>query len=198
MNQENYPRKNFRDDENRQREGRDATQRGGRWNEWNEQREDGSSRQDPAMRREDDEDRYYRGYYSRSHAPFRTSRGGYGDLLVESWTLSGPYTGRGPKGYRRSDEQILEEACRRLEQDGAIDARDIEVSCESGIVRLKGEVEDRRAKRLAEDCVESVYGVRDVMNELRVRPEPGNRDDENSASETGGASGRKSKPERRG
>jgi hypothetical protein len=32
-------------------------------------------------------------------------------------------------------------------------------------------VPDRRTKRRAEECVESVYGARDVMNELRVQRE---------------------------
>ncbi|HET7110644.1 MAG TPA: BON domain-containing protein, partial [Gemmatimonadales bacterium] len=36
-------------------------------------------------------------------------------------------------------------------------------------ITLKGEVEDRRAKRRAEDCVEQLAGVRDVHNELHAR-----------------------------
>jgi hypothetical protein len=83
-------------------------------------------------------------------------------------TLHGPYAGRGPKGYKRSDQQIVEDACQRLERDGEVDATDIEVSAEDGILRLRGTVPDRRTKRRAEECVESIYGVRDVMNELRV------------------------------
>ena len=86
---------------------------------------------------------------------------------------SGPYAGRGPKGYKRSDQQICEEACQRLERDGEIDASDIEVSAQDGVIHLRGTVPDRRTKRRAEDCVESVYGARDVMNELRVQAQPG-------------------------
>jgi osmotically-inducible protein OsmY len=36
---------------------------------------------------------------------------------------------------------------------------------------LPGTVDDRRAKRLAEDLAESVSGVKDVHNRLRVRHE---------------------------
>jgi uncharacterized damage-inducible protein DinB len=36
-------------------------------------------------------------------------------------------------------------------------------------VTLSGEVEDRRAKRLAEDVAEQVMGVRDVHNHLKAR-----------------------------
>lgn len=113
---------------------------------------------------------HYRGYYRSSSAPF-SYPGGSGYLYSESWTLQGPYAGRGPKGYKRSDQQICEEACQRLERDGEIDASDIEVSAEDGIIHLRGMVPDRRTKRRAEECVESVYGARDVMNELRVQSE---------------------------
>jgi hypothetical protein len=117
--------------------------------------------------REDDSESYYRGYYRRSAAPF-SYPGGRGALFAESWTLTGPYTGRGPKGYKRSDQQIIEEACQRLERDGEVDASEIEVTAEDGVIRLRGTVPDRRTKRRAEECVESVYGAQDVMNELRV------------------------------
>jgi hypothetical protein len=113
---------------------------------------------------------HYRGSYSRSTTPFAYP-GGQGYLYSESITLRGPYSGRGPKGYRRSDQQLIEEASQRLEHDGDIDATEIEVTAEEGIVTLRGTVPDRRTKRCAEECVESVYGVRDVMNELRVSPQ---------------------------
>jgi hypothetical protein len=110
---------------------------------------------------------YYQGYYSRYATPVRYP-GGSGMVYSESLTLHGPYTGRGPKGYKRSDQQIIEEASQRLERDGEIDATGIEVLAEDGIITLRGTVDDRATKRRAEECVESVYGVRDVMNELRV------------------------------
>jgi hypothetical protein len=84
------------------------------------------------------------------------------------WTISGPHTGRGPKGYKRSDQQLVDEASQRLERDGHVDATDIEVSAEGGVIHLRGTVPDRASKRRAEECVESVYGARDVMNELRI------------------------------
>jgi osmotically-inducible protein OsmY len=56
-----------------------------------------------------------------------------------------------------------------LQRHGEIDASDIEVSCEDGVLTLKGEVEDRQTKRAAEECVESIYGIGDVMNELRIK-----------------------------
>jgi hypothetical protein len=115
---------------------------------------------------ESEQGSHYRGYYSRYGQPF-TYPGGQGYMYSESITLHGPYSGRGPKGYKRSDQQIIEEASQRLERDGDIDATDIEVTAEDGVITLRGTVPDRRTKRQAEECVESVYGVRDVMNELR-------------------------------
>jgi hypothetical protein len=126
--------------------------------------------------REDEQQRHYRGVYRQSSAPF-SYPGGSGYLYAESWTLHGPYTGRGPRGYRRSDQQIIEEACQRLERDGEIDASDIEVAAENGVIRVRGTVQDRKTKRRAEECVESIYGVSDVMNELRVARQSGSEAD---------------------
>jgi hypothetical protein len=88
---------------------------------------------------------------------------------------AGPYVGRGPKGYARSDESIYEEACQRLLRDGYVDATDIEVKVEHGEVTLEGWVEDRDQKRLAEDLVEAVPGVVDVHNRTRIRGGPSAR-----------------------
>jgi hypothetical protein len=131
--------------------------------------ERGRQRRDWQASRDQEQGSHYRGYYSRSAAPFAYP-GGQGYVWSESLTLHGPYAGRGPKGYKRSDQQIIEEASQRLERDGEIDATDIEVTAEDGVLTLRGSVPDRHTKRRAEECVESVYGVRDVMNELRCSP----------------------------
>lgn len=93
--------------------------------------------------------------------------GGY--ARQEWWNASGPHTGRGPRGYQRSNERIREDVNDRLTQYGHLDATEIEVRVENGEVYLTGSVDDRRSKRMAEDLAESVTGVRDVHNELRVR-----------------------------
>ena len=90
----------------------------------------------------------------------------------ENWTpmwQQGPHTGRGPKGYKRSDERIYDDVCQRLMQSGSLDASDIEVKVDSGEVALNGSVDSRGSKRLAEDIVDSVPGVQDVHNRLRIR-----------------------------
>jgi osmotically-inducible protein OsmY len=80
----------------------------------------------------------------------------------------GMYAGRGPRGYRRSDERIREDVNERLTDDWRVDAIDIEVSVDNGLVTLAGRVASRAEKRRAEDVAESVSGVTDVSNQLRV------------------------------
>jgi osmotically-inducible protein OsmY len=146
--------------------------------------------------RDESQESHYRGYYRSSATPFSYG-GGSGMLYSESLTLHGPYTGRGPKGYKRSDQQILEEACQRLERDGEIDASEIEVTAEDGVIRLRGTVQDRMTKRRAEECVESVYGTRDVMNELRVSSQSVGKS-QSQGSQSSGASMRASGSEQSG
>ena len=82
--------------------------------------------------------------------------------------LRGPHRGKGPATFRHSDERIREMACEALTDHDEVDATDVEVSVHAGEVTLAGTVEDRRTKRLAEECVERVRGVRDVQNLLRI------------------------------
>jgi osmotically-inducible protein OsmY len=78
------------------------------------------------------------------------------------------YRGKGPSDYRRSDDRIREDVCDRLTDDDRVDASNIRVQIESDAVILSGTVNSREEKRRAEDLVESVSGVRNVENRLRV------------------------------
>lgn len=79
------------------------------------------------------------------------------------------YRGRGPKGYRRSDESIKEDVSEALYRCSEVDASEIEVFVSQGTVTLKGFVNDREQKRSAENAVEYLSGVEDIFNELRVK-----------------------------
>lgn len=81
----------------------------------------------------------------------------------------GRYSGVGPRGYQRSDERIMDDINDRLTWHGDIDASDIQVDVNDGIVTLTGTVEDRHQKRMAEYVAESVSGVQDVNNQLHIR-----------------------------
>ena len=88
----------------------------------------------------------------------------------------GPYAGMGPKGYQRSDERIREDVCDRMTAHGQLDARGIEVEVPDGEVWLRGEVDNRGAKRLAENIADGVPGVVDVHNRLKIMGLKGRRD----------------------
>jgi hypothetical protein len=79
--------------------------------------------------------------------------------------------GRGPKGYRRSDERIREEVCERIARSG-VDAGEVEVKVDDGEVTLEGSVARREEKRWLEDVAEDVFGVDQVHNRLRVARTP--------------------------
>ncbi len=92
----------------------------------------------------------------------------YLEAVTDGEDRPGEHRGRGPKGYRRSDDRIREDINDRLTDDGWLDATHIEVAVEGGEVTLTGTVSSRQAKRRAEDIAERVSGVDDVQNNIRV------------------------------
>jgi hypothetical protein len=85
---------------------------------------------------------------------------------------AGRHWGRGPRGYRRSDERVGEDLHERLTDDPALDATEVQVQVTQDEVTLTGTVDSRAARRRAEDIAENVFGVEHVINTLRVR-QPG-------------------------
>jgi hypothetical protein len=88
---------------------------------------------------------------------------------IPSRQTSGEHRGKGPRSYKRTDDRILEEINERMCDNPYLDASDVEVTVSDGDVILTGHVEDRDAKRLAEDIGEEVTGVQNVENRLHVR-----------------------------
>ena len=93
---------------------------------------------------------------------------GESQRAAEQRQVTGRHAGRGPRAYRRADESIREEVCALLTENPDLDASDVEVRVEGGEVTLIGSVDSRDAKWLAEDLAESISGVREVHNRLRV------------------------------
>jgi hypothetical protein len=85
-----------------------------------------------------------------------------------TYRLRGRFTGCGLKTYVRPDERIYDDINEELTLHSEIDATEIEVCVNDGEVVLTGFVENRRMKRLAEDVAEGVYGVKGVLNNLRI------------------------------
>jgi osmotically-inducible protein OsmY len=81
----------------------------------------------------------------------------------------GNFRGLGPKGYTRTDDRIKEDVNDRLTDDYALDASDVDVQVDDGDIVLSGTVESRYEKRRAEDLAESVSGVGNVENRIRVK-----------------------------
>lgn len=79
------------------------------------------------------------------------------------------FHGKGPKGYKRSDDRIKEDVCETLARDPRIDASEIEVNVENAMVTLSGTVDNREAKRAAEMVIENLSGVDDVKNDIKVK-----------------------------
>lgn len=89
-------------------------------------------------------------------------------------TMQPPWSDRnrdrhGPKGYARSDERVREDICDEFMRNHAMDPSEIDVTCEEGVVTMRGEVDSRNEKFMAERIASSVLGVLDVNNQLRIR-----------------------------
>lgn len=88
---------------------------------------------------------------------------------VQFGTRRQSFAGRGPRGYRRSDERIREDVCDLLTEAHDVDATELDVTVADAVVTLTGTVDDRAARRRAEDLALTVPGVLDVHNRLSTR-----------------------------
>jgi len=80
-----------------------------------------------------------------------------------------PHVRRGPKGYRRCDERILEEIYLQLLKSPHIDSSDVSIEVHEGVATLTGTVPERRMKHAIEDTAHHTWGVEHVENRIRVR-----------------------------
>ncbi|HLH32898.1 MAG TPA: BON domain-containing protein, partial [Terriglobia bacterium] len=90
----------------------------------------------------------------------------------ENWRgggMQGQHAGRGPRSFKRQDDRIEEEINEQLTRHPMIDATDIEVKVQNGEVTMRGHVDSREAKRMAEDIAESVFGVKEVNNQIKIQ-----------------------------
>jgi osmotically-inducible protein OsmY len=109
-------------------------------------------------------------------------QGQYGQYGLGQYGLGrGRFTGRGPRGYKRSNERLTEEINEKLTQHPDINAEEIEIKVQNGEVTLTGVVDDRQTKRMVEDIVEEISGVNELHNQLRVNRNRGTQSGQSSA-----------------
>jgi hypothetical protein len=113
--------------------------------------------------------RYGRGYWRYGSA----DRYPYGADLDDDWfpryrSSRRKYRNRAPLNYQRSDARIQEDVCDRLMMDDDVDPSAMGVQVVNGEVILTGTVSSRFEKRLAEHLADSVPGVTDVDNRLKI------------------------------
>lgn len=171
----NFPRyedrsRDYPDDYRRERSewtGGSRTADFGQRGDWGRQGSWGTYGNRPSYDRDDERNVHGaapRGRYDRQYS------GGMGSYSggLGAFSEEGRHAGRGPKNWQRSDERIKEDVNERLTEHPHIDATEIDVQVRNGEVTLTGSVEDRRIKRMVEDLVEGVLGVKEVHNQLRA------------------------------
>jgi len=68
----------------------------------------------------------------------------------------------------RSDAEVRQEAVEALIRDVRVDASHVDVHVVNGVVTLRGRIPTPFERRVAEDIVRRIKGVRDLRNELQV------------------------------
>jgi len=81
----------------------------------------------------------------------------------------------------RSDAEVRQEAVETLTLDVRVDASHVDVHVVNGVVSLRGYVATPFERRVADEIVRRVKGVRDLRNELQVAPSSTRSDAEISA-----------------
>jgi hypothetical protein len=79
------------------------------------------------------------------------------------------YIGRGPKGWKRTDEMLKEEVSLALTRSLEVDPSELEVEVKDHCVYLKGTLPTKGMRLVAEDLVGSVPGVEDVFTQIRIK-----------------------------
>jgi len=105
--------------------------------------------------------------------------------LNREYSSKGRFSGTTPKNFKRSDERIYDEICDRLSQGGHFDVSDVEIKVEDGEVTLEGSLDNRSDKHRIEMLADSVMGVKEITNQIKIKNTKGassSSDSENSRS----------------
>ena len=72
--------------------------------------------------------------------------------------------------FRKNDTEIAESVLNALKWHSAVPEEKVKVKVEDGIVTLEGEVEWEYQRSSAKDAVDHLLGVRNVVNNISVKP----------------------------
>jgi osmotically-inducible protein OsmY len=98
----------------------------------------------------------------------RIGRSNYQSKVRENEIKESKERGRGPQGFRRTDETIKEDVSEALYRCTEVDASNIQVEVHLGNVTIKGFVDYIEQKIAAGKAIEKLAGIEEIYNELRV------------------------------
>lgn len=76
------------------------------------------------------------------------------------------HAGKGPRGYKRRDERILEDVCEVLKDHPDIDPTDLHVSVSEGVVHLSGSLRSDYEMQIIDQLVSHVSGSKNIINKV--------------------------------
>jgi osmotically-inducible protein OsmY len=85
------------------------------------------------------------------------------------FTKQNNHYGLGSKNSERSDKEIGDDVSEALYESPDLDASGISVEVVDGNVFLRGQIDSRSTKSLAEGCIENIKGIKDIFNELTIQ-----------------------------
>ncbi len=68
-----------------------------------------------------------------------------------------------------SDKTLEAEVRKKLLSNGEVDTHNFDIEVEEGVVKLEGDVSGRHAKKVVDECLSEMEGVRHLENKLKIR-----------------------------
>ncbi|MES2527266.1 MAG: BON domain-containing protein [Bdellovibrionota bacterium] len=68
-----------------------------------------------------------------------------------------------------ADKTLEEEVRKKLLSNGEVDTHNFGIEVEEGVVKLEGDVSGRHAKKVVDECLSGMEGIRHVENKLKIR-----------------------------
>lgn len=106
-------------------------------------------------------------YPGKRSEPSRDADLGLGESGT-SWNRDVHTQGKGPKEDKLNDQKIREKVQDVLLHSHEVDASEIDIDVEDGVVTLKGFIASKGMQQVAEDLIGSIPSVEDVFTQLKI------------------------------